>query len=72
MEEGRVEDVPENVGQNPMDAVHIVPFLLNKFNYKPLGTQRLCVTSSRYHLSHTSSSSWTDKCRSEQQQQGCV
>ena len=53
MQEGRIEDIPENMGQHPMDTAHITPFLLNKFNDKPLATQRSCVMSLFYHLSIT-------------------
>ena len=41
IEEGRVEEVPENVGQHLMDAAHIIPFLLNKFNDKTVSNPEI-------------------------------
>ena len=41
LEEGPAEEVLENVGQHPMEAAYIIPFLLNKFNDKTISNPEI-------------------------------
>ena len=47
------EEVLENVGQHPMEAAHIIPFLLNKFSDKTISNPEIvCDVLSLSPLTH--------------------
>ncbi|KAI9455254.1 hypothetical protein BJY52DRAFT_1387270 [Lactarius psammicola] len=41
IDEGRVEEIPDNVAQHPMEAAHVIPFLLNKFDDRAISSPQI-------------------------------